>query len=746
MKNISSLARTFALCAPLLAGGLLSSCAQADVANPGASAVATVGTTRVEAETNPPSNDLKILDLPNASGSKAVSIARDWQPLELAPVPATGDAFTVWVRYKDKPVLVKADLDGGQKDLQWLWDAPATLTWKRAGRYKRDEIGKNLIVIRGGDGGAGPVLDCVVFATDDAYDPNADKTAPAAPAPNDADKANLGENAQVALGIKDTPAGTLFQAEDYSTGTVVDAPNASGGKAVKSDADWQPLVSIPLPAGEAWKVWVRRKGGPFTIKTKSGDRWNWNKPAGFEWQEGDVFTRDELGGKSLVIGRNDGGAQADSVVIDAVVLAPATVKPLPADAPDAAAKPQKVDASVDWSRSLGTISPLQWGINEDEIYQTDAGGATYQKLLANLDAPLIRLHNAGSSDAWTNAQTRDWDVAKIKAGVANSTGYGDARVMLNIANWPSWLSKSETLEADRVPEFAALCARLMKVMRDDVKQPVAYWEITNELDGKYEKAGKLDDLWKLYNAVAAAMRKEDAKAKLGGPALTWAKPEWVEGFLKNCPDTQFLSWHNYGTGDLYETNAEIYRKVETNVGANARTALELVKKYDDGRKLETFLTETNVKYTWDPLERRHQNAVGSVFHALVVKEMAQDGVTGVLLWSQRGQAYGSLIDGADKTHPSYTLYQWGPKYLSGTLANATSGDTSALEIMPITGKNGKAVLLINKTDHTLQIGAASALLPGVKSAQRIDSDGFQAQVAAGDLSLPGYSLTLLTEK
>ena len=60
----------------------------------------------------------------------------------------------------------------------------------------------------------------------------------------------------------------------------------------------------------------------------------------------------------------------------------------------------------------------------------------------------------------------------------------------------------------------------------------------------------------------------------------------------------------------------IYEKVESNVGGNARGALELVKKYGNGRKLETFLTETNVKYTWDPYERRHQNAVGSVFHAL----------------------------------------------------------------------------------------------------------------------------------
>ena len=466
-------------------------------------------------------------------------------------------------------------------------------------------------------------------------------------------QANLGEGAAVALGFQDAPAGTFFEAENYAAATVIDAAGASGGKAVASDNNWQPLVSIPLPAGAAWKVWVRRRGGPFTIKTRSGDRWNWNKPDHFEWQETDVFSRDELG-DNLVIGRNDGGAQPDSAQIDAIVLAPAVKRDLPADRPDATKAPQKIAASIDWKTEVGRITPLSWGINESEVYYPDrAGDATYQKLLGALQPPLVRIHGAGSSNDWTNAQTRDWDVAKIKAGFQNSTGYGGARVMMNIANWPAWLSQSEVLEPEKVPEFAALCARLVKIMRDDVKQPVAYWEITNELDGKYEKAGKLDDLWKLYNAVAAAMRREDPKAQLGGPALTWAKSSWVEGFLENCPDVQFLSWHNYASGDLYESNADIYDKANSNIGDIARAALQLVARYDNGRHLQTFLTETNVKYTWSPYERRHQNAVGSVFHALTVKEMALAGTTGTLLWQQRGQAYGSLFDDKNQIFPSY---------------------------------------------------------------------------------------------
>lgn len=80
------------------------------------------------------------------------------------------------------------------------------------------------------------------------------------------------------------------------------------------------------------------------------------------------------------------------------------------------------------------------------------------------------------------------------------------------------------------------------------------------------------------------------------------------------------------------------------------------------------------------------------------------------------------------------------------MAKATSGDEKLLEILPVTSKNGKAVLLINKADHALIVPAASTLLSGAKSAQCIATDGFQSNVpiGAGELKLPGYSLTLLT--
>ncbi len=705
-------------------------------------------TTRVEAEAHLTAGDAKVVELPDASGGKAVSIPRDWQPLLIADVPATGDAFTVWLRYKDAPVLAKADLPGGQKDLTWLWDKPAALTWKRVGRYSRAELGAHLVVIRGGDGGQGPVLDCAVFAMDDAYDPNADKTVPAlAPAKTKAadDKANLGEGAQVALGAKDTPDGALFKASDFAAADVVDADGALGGKAVTSKNDWQPLVSIPLPkGGDAFKVWVHRKGGPFCVKTAGGDRWFWSAPDRFEWQETDVFARADLPGEKLVLGRNDGGDKPNTVRIDAVVLSPAVKRPLPLDQPDPKAPAKTVRASVDWSQTVGNMAPDMWGVNDQASFADSS--AKYQTLFSALGAPLVRLHQGDFVAKLTDPAKRDWDEAKVKAMFAQARKlYGNARVMVCINALPAWIAdgRPETMTPADEDAFAAFCARLVSLAKAD-KFQVAAWEVPNEWDGAFERANRLPALWRTWNKCALAMRAADPAAKIGGPALTWAKPEWVNGFLDACPSADFLTWHNYATGDLYETNETVFANAGSNVGALARGAMQMVAAHK--RAIPGYLTEVNVKYTWDPFERRHQNSVGAVFLALAAREVAMSGARGMTLWAQRGHAYGSLIDENDATHPAYDLYQLGARNLVGALAGTKTDDAAALQLLAVKRADGsRAVLLINQTGGTISIPGAGKWLPGAKVA-RITASGTVAStpVAGADVSLPGYSLALLT--
>jgi xylan 1,4-beta-xylosidase len=730
---------------------------------------------RIEAEAKPSAGDLKVSEDRGASGGKAVSMPREWQPLMSFDVPQGGDEWTLWLHHKGGPLQAKSVVDGSQKELQWVWDKPAKWKWTRVGRWKKADLGTTMLIIRGGkQDGHDAMLDCVVLSTDDTTNPASvgasgtmiTKTASTTAGgtntgelSEDDKKAGIDENAAMALGMIKAPAGVLVEAEANKPGgnnQIVDAEGASGGKAVTSSGSWQNIFQAPVPPGDAFKIWVRHKNGPFMIKIKvdgqAQDRWFWNRPTEWQWTDAGVYARADLG-EQLIIGRNQASDEA-APIIDAVVFAPDKVQQLPPFRPDDKAAPLSIAATVAWNKTVATMPAMVWGINEQQVlYPKGAADATYQQLLGDLRSPLIRIHQADMAQQWTDEKTRDWDVAKIKQAVTASTGYGNAKVMVNIAYPPSWLAKEVPLSPTEEDEFAALCARLVRVMRDDVKRKVDYWEVTNEWDNKYEKAGRLDDLWRVYNKAHAAMRKEDPNAVIGGLGFTYAKASWIEGFLKNCgQNAAFVSWHNYATGNHFEPNEKVFAAVSGNIVGHARGVMEAIKKHTPDRRMETFLTETNVKYTWDPLERRHLNNVGAVFLASVARHMALEGVSGVNLWAQKGTSYGSLINEKNEVNMPYHLYRWAPRYLTGKIAQSTSANEKNLEILPIVRTDGtRSLLLISKAGQRVTIPNAAALFPAggkTVNAMRIDANGV-AKIDAKDFSgaqwtIPGYSVTLLT--
>jgi xylan 1,4-beta-xylosidase len=538
--------------------------------------------------------------------------------------------------------------------------------------------------------------------------------------------------------------------------TIIDDAAASGGKAVSSKRDWQPLIYSALPEGTGFNIWARHKGGPIQLKSSSKDgqkelQWVWDQPAEWKWSKLGSYARVDLGDSIMVIRGGNGGPGPQ---LDAIVFEPAEVKSLPTNVPDEKAAPLTIRASVDWNKISGKMTPLIWGINDYEIL--DPKGAAdpgYQELLRTLKVPLVRIHHAGFSNKWTEVETRTWDVGKVKAGFAASTGFKNSRIMMNVSHWPDWISKEPILTPAQEDEFARLCGQLVRVMRDDVKRPIAYWEMTNEMDNTYEKVGKLDDLWRLFNKIAVEVRKVDPKAKVGGPALTWAKGAWLEGFLENCAqNVDFVTWHNYASGDIFDPNEKVLGAVPNNIAPLAKGALEAVQKYAPGRNLETFLTEYNIKWIWDPIELRHGNNIGAVFDASVLRNMALLGVTGVTKWHAKGHSYG-MIEADNEPRSPYYLYYWGIRYLVGDMASAQVSDETSLEVLPIVrADKSRSILFINKANRAVKVPAGLKLLPisaGQKPwAEQINHKGRAVFVIpntpAGDLELPGYSVTMLT--
>ena len=562
-----------------------------------------------------------------------------------------------------------------------------------------------------------------------------------------------------------TPQGVLIEAEAKPVAgdrKVLLADGASGS-AVSSEREWQPLFSAPPPlldanqqvdgqAANAWTIWIRHKNGPLLLKAadQNGQRdlqWIRDAPADWKWTPAGTYAPDQLGDQILVIH----GPKQDKPqpLLDAIIFAPAVIKTLPPFEPDAKLAPLTVEAKVDWTRKVATVKPTLWGVNDYEILDPKtAADPKYQAWLAQIKTPLVRIHSGGISDAWTNKETHQWDVEKIRAGFANSSGLKGAKKMLNIAHWPAWLSDQSTLTPAQETQWADSIADLVRLMRDDLKIPIDYWELSNELDGTYEKEGKLDDLWRLFNKLAAAVRKANPTAKIGGPAFTWPKAQWLEGFFKNCgQNVDFVTWHNYASGDINDSNELVLSKSEVIAGM-AKSVQEAAAKWAPGRKLEFFLDEYNIKWVWEPIERRHGNNIGALFQASTLRHLAPLQLDGVAVWHAKGSAYG-LVDADDTVRATGHLYEWGTQFLVGDLMTENSSDQAALEILPIVRANGgRSLLLLCKANRSVIVPNGAALL-GEKPThiRRIDANGLHDAVempANGDWTLPGYSLTLIT--
>ncbi len=567
------------------------------------------------------------------------------------------------------------------------------------------------------------------------------------------------------------PAGILIEAESgrASDSKVVADSEGSAGQAVANGRAWQPLCAVEVPKeGAELTVWVRHKGGPIQLKSTDGGKqtdrqWVWAKPEKWSWSSLGRYLRKDLG-ESVLLMRGEGEGD---VVVDCVVFASdafaapggaaggggttgvEVAKELPPERPDPAKPAGVAKIDVKWAEVAFKVPAEIWGINDYEsvhkgVRAADKGLAAY---LTALQPALVRLHEGGLTDEWTNGANRDWDVVKIRAALGESEGLAGASLMVNVPRWPGWMKAQAdgTLAAEDEEELVQLIARLATFLKDSGRN-VTRLEVLNEMDGTYEKAGKLDALWRLHRRMIVAAKRANPALKVGGPAFTWPKPLWVDGFLAECGDvTDFVSWHSYAVGDINETNERVFAQREQIQSQNDATA-KAVKAAAKDRPVEVFLTEYNVKWTWDPFERRHANSVGAVFQAGLLKRAASVGLNGVLVWHLKGHAYG-LIDADDKVRTTGQLYLLGRKYLVGETVVATS-DNADVEPWAVRMADGRrAVLLTNKSDHTADV-TLPVLGATVEAAFRLDADGMAPLTPAeavhdGRVEVPGFGLVLL---
>jgi Glycosyl hydrolases family 39 len=555
------------------------------------------------------------------------------------------------------------------------------------------------------------------------------------------------------------PQTSLVEAETTPPGPVINDSSASGGKYVASQQAYQPLAFAPLPSGveEPVTVWVRYRGVAVQLKGMAADgsqkdlNWLWDRPSAFRWASFGAHSRAELGNKILVIGGPD---RLEPAGVDALVV---TTDPnFNPDAAEPTTPPGKAvptEVQVDWEKTTGQTTPFMFGTNGAEIASPEAATDTvFKKRFTDTGIRLIRILGDGRLiSTWTNPSTKSWDSAKLKAAY-DAFSPKPPTIIQNIPGWPSWMAqdKDGLLAPSEYDRYAAYCAELVEILNVQQKRKIVYWEPLNEQDDRYKKAGKLDELWKIYNKTAKAMKAKDSSIKVGGPALTYDDAGTLASFLKaSAPNVDFVSWHRYATGDVQASNEELM-SIASGFGDQVKTFRKITTQYIPSRKVPLLLGEYNINYAWDSGEQRQNSYLGAVWFATTIKSLADAGIDMATSWHLKDGIYG-MIGLNNDLRPAASVFTWANKYLVGAVVEGTSSQT-AVEVMAVRQKDqSRSFLLINK-------GAKPAALT-IKTTDKIPwetatgsffrldekgiSKGSLGTLSKAPLTLPGYSLVLL---
>jgi hypothetical protein len=553
----------------------------------------------------------------------------------------------------------------------------------------------------------------------------------------------------------------LIEAEAVPKGVVISDASASGGKFVTSNRAYEPLLITSLPAGgDAFTIWVRYRGTEIQLKgiasngTQRPLNWIYDQPSGFRWASFGKHSRSELGNQILIMRGSSaiGVAGVDAVVItgdsnfNPVAAFPNLVEP-PIQIGVFASNTAPISASIriDWNTKIAHSTPMNFGSNDFQIIDPKADAdSKYHPLLAKIGLYLLRFHNGNLSDAWSDANTRTWKSDVIGAAY-DSYGLRPPVIVQNIPGWPRWMKQDKgMLDPSEVDNYAQFAADLVKIVNHDQRRGIRYWEPLNEQDSAYKRAGKIDQLWMIYNKTAQAMKAVDPSIQVGGPALTYDDTNTLISFLQACGgNADFISWHRYASGNSKDSTDQIMAYTPK-YAEQVNNFRNLIQRYQPNRKIGMLLGEYNIDYDYRSGENRQNIQVGAAWFASVLKYLAESGIDMATSWNAKDGFYG-LIDNARSPNlrPAAQVFTWANRSLVGDVLR-TASDQANVEVFAVRQQNGmRSVLLINKSGGpaTIQLRGER----GTATSQRLEASILRDDAInlSNPISLSPYGVILL---
>ncbi len=143
------------------------------VATPALQAQDPTGAIFVEAESTADTTGAKVLEDGAAFGTSYTMHPKEYNPVFKMATPTDAPEYTVWMRGRGVALQLKAAPTPGasQKELKWVWKPGDDWTWKSFGRFTAEQLGSEIVIIRGKDPIEIAGLDAVILAPDAEFDP-----------------------------------------------------------------------------------------------------------------------------------------------------------------------------------------------------------------------------------------------------------------------------------------------------------------------------------------------------------------------------------------------------------------------------------------------------------------------------------------------------------------------------------------------------------------------------------------------
>jgi Glycosyl hydrolases family 39 len=407
--------------------------------------------------------------------------------------------------------------------------------------------------------------------------------------------------------------------------------------------------------------------------------------------------------------------------------------------------PISASIRIDWNTKIARSTPLTFGSNDFQIIDPKADAdSKYHPLLAKIGLYLLRFHNGNLSNAWSDANTHTWKSDVIGAAY-DSYGPRPPVIIQNIPGWPRWMKQDKgILDPSEVDNYAQFAADLVKIVNRDQRRGIRYWEPLNEQDSAYKRAGKIDQLWIIYNKTAKAMKAVDPSIQVGGPALTYDDTNTLISFLKaSGGNADFISWHRYASGNSKDSTDQIMAYTPK-YAEQINNFRNLIQRYQPNRKIGMLLGEYNVNYDYRSRENRQNTQEGAAWFASVLKYLAESGIDMATSWNAKDGFYG-LIDNARSPNlrPAAQVFTWANGSLVGDVVR-TASDQASVEAFAVRQQGGsRSVLLINKSSGLATIQLKDER--GIARSQRLESSVLKDDAVnlVNPISLSPYGVILL---